>query len=360
MPEAVIGLVTRDQRLVADLRRLAAVTGQTVRVVSRPDELPIVWRDAAAVFVDASSVDLVTGTVVRRRDGVVLLSDDTTSADCWRTAAQLGAVHALSSAHDEPEILRLFALAGEPGGPQGPMIGVTGGSGGVGASLVATALACALACERDVTLVDLDVHGGGLDLLLGLENVDGLRWPGLRDARGVISGDALRQRLPTTNRVAVLSADRVRGSGDDATPAAPTPEAVSAVTSAARRGGGAVVADLPRVLTEAARACIADCDVLVVVVSADIRGLAAAAAVIDVCRRVGVDPRLLCRTGSRRSLRPAQIESALRIPVVGVIAHEPALATAADLGRLPSALPRSKLHRLCTSLLSKELAALVG
>ena len=65
-------------------------------------------------------------------------------------------------------------LAGRPSG-SGPVICVVGGSGGVGASTLAAALAFVAARQaaRSV-LVDTDRLGGGLDLLIGAERVDGL------------------------------------------------------------------------------------------------------------------------------------------------------------------------------------------
>src|SRR3712207_7123198 len=45
-------------------------------------------------------------------------------------------------------------------------------------------------------LVDADPLGGGLDLVLGWEQVDGLRWPSLAEADGRVDPPALLQALP--------------------------------------------------------------------------------------------------------------------------------------------------------------------
>ena len=58
-----------------------------------------------------------------------------------------------------------------------PVLAVVGGSGGVGASTFAAALATAAA---PATLIDLDPVSGGIDVLLGIEDVPGARWSGLR------------------------------------------------------------------------------------------------------------------------------------------------------------------------------------
>ena len=50
--------------------------------------------------------------------------------------------------------------------------------------------------------------GRGLDLLLGAERVDGLRWPELTGLRGRVGGDALLAALPEVDGVHVLAASR--------------------------------------------------------------------------------------------------------------------------------------------------------
>src|SRR5690349_916184 len=63
----------------------------------------------------------------------------------------------------------------------GLVLGVVGGSGGVGASSFAAVLA---ATAGRSLLVDLDVAGGGLDVVLGIEAEAGARWSGLHLAGG--------------------------------------------------------------------------------------------------------------------------------------------------------------------------------
>ena len=50
--------------------------------------------------------------------------------------------------------------------------------------------------------------GAGLDLLLGAERVEGLRWPELTGLRGRVGGDALLAALPEVDGVHVLAASR--------------------------------------------------------------------------------------------------------------------------------------------------------
>ena len=88
----------------------------------------------------------------------------------------------------------------------GPCIGVLGGSGGAGASSLAAAIA---ACAGvGAVLVDLDVHGGGMDVVLGIEKESGTRWSGLHSDGGRIDPAEVAVALPRWGEVWVLSCDR--------------------------------------------------------------------------------------------------------------------------------------------------------
>ena len=90
-------------------------------------------------------------------------------------------------------------------------IGVVGACGGVGTSVFAAALAAAAArAGARTVLVDGARDGGGLDVLLGIEDEPGLRWPDLHAARGEVVGEQLHALLPCWRGVSVLSADRTR------------------------------------------------------------------------------------------------------------------------------------------------------
>src|SRR5690606_10448493 len=82
-------------------------------------------------------------------------------------------------------------------GMGGAVVAVVGARGGAGASVVAASLGRAAGRRRGpVGLVDLALVGGGLDVLLGVEQDPGVRWPDLADARGRLDGEDLLARLP--------------------------------------------------------------------------------------------------------------------------------------------------------------------
>ena len=76
---------------------------------------------------------------------------------------------------------------------------------GVGASTLAAILARELN-ERGLkcVLVDADLQGGGLDVLLGVENEDGSRLGEISAPLGTIDGKALLRELPVWDGVPLL------------------------------------------------------------------------------------------------------------------------------------------------------------
>jgi hypothetical protein len=146
------------------------------------------------------------------------------------------------------------------------VIGVIGGSGGVGASTFAAVVTSVAAGG---VLIDLDPVGGGIDVLLGIDDVPGARWSGLRVGGGYLDPAALATGLPRWRTVAVLAADE-----------SPDPDSVAQVAASAGELGP-VVFDLPRAPSPIREAGLACCDLCVVVAAAtEVRTLVAARAVL--------------------------------------------------------------------------------
>ena len=146
------------------------------------------------------------------------------------------------------------------------VIGVIGGSGSVGASTFAAVLTSVAAHG---VLIDLDPVGGGIDVLLGIDDLPGARWSGLRVGGGYLDPAALADGLPRWRSASVLAADEP-----------PDPDAVAQVAEAAAELGP-VVFDLPRAPSPLREAGLACCDLCVLVAAAtDVRTLVAARAVL--------------------------------------------------------------------------------
>ena len=105
----------------------------------------------------------------------------------WEIAELIGAEHVAVLPAAEPWLVDRFAEcapARRPGRPRPARVAVIGGRGGAGASVLAGGLAVTAArAGLRTLLVDADPLGGGLDLVLGWEELDGLRWPALTERR---------------------------------------------------------------------------------------------------------------------------------------------------------------------------------
>jgi secretion/DNA translocation related CpaE-like protein len=235
-----------------------------------------------------------------------------------------------------------------------PVIGVLAGCGGAGASVFAAVLAGQIAQhDRHSFLIDCDPAGGGLDVLLGCEQLPGPRWGQVRLAGGTLDPAVLVDSLPRWQQVSVLSAD---------TGQPPDPEPTALVVQAARTAA-AVVIDLPRAPSELRRVALRACDLVVLVVVAEVRALTATALVA-----AGLDQHrtVVLVRGSARSLSPVRIGELLCLPVFGRLPHDPAGTRPgglrlADVRRRTRRLARAVLqaaydHRPATSLVGSDAA----
>lgn len=85
-------------------------------------------------------------------------------------------------------------------------------SGGVGLSTL-VAITAKILSRRSLTcaLVDLDLTGGGMDILVGIEGAPGLRLGQIRAPLGRVDPEALKQELPLWDGIPVLSNDPWNG-----------------------------------------------------------------------------------------------------------------------------------------------------
>jgi hypothetical protein len=156
------------------------------------------------------------------------------------------------------------------------VLAVIGGCGGAGASVFCAVLALARDDPAPL-LVDLDAAGGGIDLLLGIEEQPGARWADLRLGGGELDPAQLADRLPSWGRASV------RSSGSDG--ALPPHPALGRVVGAARTTR-AVVLDVPRWLPSHAGDALAEADAAILVVPSEVRAVVAAAALRDALREM--------------------------------------------------------------------------
>ena len=267
-------MVSSDERLLNDLLRLLAAAGTEPELATGGSALRRAHRDAPLVLVGADVLDAAVLRALPRRPGMVVVAADELSVADWAIAVELGAERVALLPADEGWLLARAAAAVRSPVERGWLVAVGGSCGGAGASTLAAALALAAGSGGAVALlVDADPWGGGLDLVLGAERAEGLRWPELRELRGRVAGNALMAALPEVAGVSLLAAAR-------GAPAPVGEEALTAVIGAARAGGWPVVVDLPRPGSAGPDRCaelvLAEADLAVLVVPARLRAASAA------------------------------------------------------------------------------------
>ncbi|MFD4786870.1 septum site-determining protein Ssd [Streptomyces sp. NPDC058459] len=345
-------IVTEDAALLDDLLRLCAAAGATPEVHHGVPDHGGGWDGAPLVLVGDDAARRVRGAA--RRRGVVLIGRDQDDPDVWKRAVGIGADHVLVLPDGEQWLIDRLADVAEGVGRPALTVGVIGGRGGAGASTLACALAVTSARRGLRTLlVDADPLGGGLDVLLGGETAEGLRWPAFAASRGRVSGGALEESLPELHALRVLSWDR----GDCL--AVPS-QAVRAVLAAARRRGGTVVVDLPRRLDDGVAEALAQLDLAVLVVPAELRALAAAGRVASAMGMVVRDLRIAVRGPYAPGLDEDEVARLLGLPLIGTVPVEPALLRPRSTARPPGAAGRGPLSRFCTAFWEQALAEAGG
>lgn len=208
------------------------------------------------------------------------------------------------------------------GGAREAVVGVVGGSGGVGASTFAAVLAAQLG---GAFLIDVDSSGGGIDVLLGIDQAPGARWSGLRLAGGRLDPAALLDGLPRWGRCPVLAADGPP----------PSAEAVLQILETAS-SVAPVVLNLSRAPGAERAAALLHCDLVVIVVRADVAGVVAAHAVRSTLPELSVGAVL--RRGPVDAAGAAEL---VGCDLLGELSSMAAARPAPDPGRLPRASARA-------------------
>ncbi|MEO3752623.1 septum site-determining protein Ssd [Streptomyces sp. B6B3] len=344
-------ILTEDEALLDDLLRLCAAAGAEAEVLPGAPPDAERWARAPLVLVgdDRAAARPAPGQWPGRRPGVLLVGRDLDDHTVWERGVALGVEQVIHLPDDEPWLADRIADAVE--GPERPAltVGVLGGCGGAGASTLACALAVRAARQgRRTTLIDADPLGGGLDVLLGGEREPGPRWPAFACAQGRLSAAALDESLPRPHGVSLLSWDR---SGLVRLPA----DAMRSVLTAARRGGGVVVLDLPRAADDAVSEALAWLDLGLLVVPGELRPLAAARQVVGAAGSQVRDLRVVTRMPGGRGLAGAELARLLGLPLAGELPEEPGLPAAAERGDPPGRDSGGVLARFCDALLERAL-----
>lgn len=342
-------VVTADPELLDHILSVTAAVGLEPQVATDPGALRPSWSNASAVLIGVDQAAAVAAMVLPRRADVYVLGRAEDQDQMHQWSMPLGAA-VLTLPGGAGWLATALSDASSQRTGSGQLICVVGGSGGVGASTCAAGLAFVGArLGARAMLIDADPLGGGIDLLVGAERMEGWRWPRLASARGHL-GD-LGGQLPQVEGVDVLSMARGgTGGGPDA-------EQMASVVLSARRSHGLTVVDVPRSLGPAAREGLRRADRVLLVVQADVRGVAASRDLLreldQACRNLS----LVVRLGRVRGVDAQTVATGLELELAGVVGDDSALVGAADTGDPPARSPRSALARTCRAILEPMLTA---
>ena len=317
-------LCTDDDALLDVLLDWCSAVGVVPDVVRDAGMARRSWRGAQLVLVGGDLAGEIARDAPPRRPGVFVIAQPG-QPQPWDQAVAIGA----EDVFDAPERERALAAltAALDGAGEACVIAVVGGAGGAGASCYAATLALEAGRRGNrVLLVDGDPLGGGLDVLLGIEKAEGLRWPTAPAQSRAITARSLTEALPQTGNVWVLTAGRAGAAGDM--------ESAAGLLAAARRGFDVVVCDVERHADSLGLELLAHALLTVVVVPEDVRSLAAATSVV---RRIGAHASSLAVVTARRrpGLSRATVEATLGVPVIAQVRSDRRLQEALDHGAGP-------------------------
>lgn len=330
-------LVTSSAALHDAVVALCAAAGVEAQVCAEPGLALASWSRADLVLVGADDAATVAALAPPRRADVHVVSmapDDSV----FRAAVELGAASVIELPGAAEWLVDAVADVGERASP-GRTIGVVGGAGGAGATTLACALAQWHAARGPTLLVDGDPLGPGVDRLLGMEGIAGVRWEGLVDTAGRLGARALRESVPRREHLGALTWSGLQRRLDVAT--------VRRILPAAVRGHDLVVLDLPRQGGSALAELVDRCDELLVVTPATVPGLAATARLVAGLR-LGGRAGLVVRPGG---VGDSDAESVTGLPVVATLADQRGLAASVDRG-LGTLTGRGPLARAVRDLLA--------
>ncbi|MGH3471010.1 MAG: septum site-determining protein Ssd [Nocardioidaceae bacterium] len=346
-PEPVPVIVSADHALLDELQSLCAAAGVASRL-ALPHELHALWRAAPIVMVGADEVRSVARLELCRRDDLIVVTTGPDQPEIWRDAVALRADHVVALPDAQQWLTgRLTDIADGSTGV-GSVVAVIGGCGGAGA----TTFSCALALHAArggvrTLLVDADPLGGGIDLVVGCETQDGLRWPDLATTQGRVNAREFRSALPSIDDLSVLSWDR----GDHVEVDQAT---MRAMLTVGRRSADLVVVDLPRhAITREGVGGLLTCERALLVTTCDLRSVAASRRVLQFVGGLGAPVRLVARTSSTSDLPPDLVAASLELSLLASYPTYRGLPRAVSEGLGP--LARGRWRRPCSEVL-RDLA----
>jgi secretion/DNA translocation related CpaE-like protein len=340
-------VLTADIELLDSVLAATAAAGAEPTVSDSTAAIRSLWSAAPMVVIGADRARGVAELLLPHRTEVYVVGPESRLAEMSAWSAPLGAA-VIGMPDGAGTLTAAVSDVIGRGSGTGRLVTLVGGSGGIGTSSLAAALAVGAASRGlPAMLVDLDVLGGGIYLLVGAEGVAGWRWPRLGAAQGHL-GD-LTGHLPRLGGLDILST--ARGEGPDTL----SPEAVRAVLSSATRSHRVVVVDLPRSPAPAVVEALRRSTATLLVVSADVRGIAAGRVTAASLRDLTTVLALIVRRPRGGAIDAEVVAESVGVPLAGAVGTDATLRHGSERGDPPGRLPRSPLGRLSSRLLDRLL-----
>jgi len=261
----------------------------------------------------------------------------------WQVAESVAAEHVVVLPDGSEWLQRTLNSLAQASSAQAAMLTVIGARGGCGATSLAVGLARATIARGLTVLVDGDDAGPGIDLSLGLENDEGLRWSDVSAVRGPLAPAALAGRLVCLDGLDVMACrppTNLRHSWDP-------------MMQSFRRSHEIVVTDLPRY--QLRQRCFDNTAAAVILMtSMDLVGVHAARALVD-SGRLGRQPLVALRT-DRGPMTLKSALAALRGFTVIEVPTTRRISGAADFGDLAQAVSVGSFGRTCRAVVDRVLS----
>jgi len=289
-------LITRDEILSAHFHKMCAITQSEIIVVD--SVTPEIVSGAYRVFVD-QNVELETLS----HNHVVVLAPNGISTNTWKLAMRLNAEHV------EPLPTQSDWLVEHVVPPihnRAHVVAVTPVVGGAGASTVACALAGQYVTQGlKVCLVDADLAAGGLDVVMGCEQAQGMRWADIVNLKGSVAGSELFDSLVIAAGIHVVAPKR--GHLDI------TAQDIHSLVATVATACDVVIIDTPRLADGLTEELLTLSDDVLLVVPTTVRASSLVTAIRDKLAdtRCGVVVRQVPGSG----LTPIGVAQALELPL---------------------------------------------
>lgn len=338
-----VTLITRDEAILDAVSSIAAAAGVEISVAPDAESVRKIWRSSELVLIGVDLASLVAGLGLNERSNLHLVGEDAAELLSW--SVPLGAP-ALELPGQAGFLSSLLSGPTHLSDSQSITLRVIGGSGGVGVSTLAAGLAQRAADRSARTcLIELDDHGGGIDLMFGAEKLPGWRWGELSSATGFVSD--IGSQLPSIGGVELVSLGR----SDVGLPSA---QAVRAVARSLQRSHEVIVLDGGLASSDSE----VDADFDLLVVAADVKAVMAARSRIRAYDLQGAE--LVVRKSTNWCVDPQLVGETLGIPVSAVVPQDARMSSSASRGGAPGSSGMGKFVKACDRLLDDLIFSGVG